>query len=171
MEKLLDKKSYKITQTSKRPTITVLGGTGHVGMVYIKEFLSAGLNVRILARSPERVESSFPEANIVHGSMMQDSDVVCAIKGADAAFLITPIGGNNDPEPELKAARVAIAGAKASQLPHLIHASQILPKQPTGVAILDAKVLTIMIIITTIILVIIIQGGPVCFSRMNPISS
>jgi uncharacterized protein YbjT (DUF2867 family) len=140
MEKSLDKKSYKIIQTSTRPTITILGGTGHVGMVYIEEFLSAGFNVRILARSPERVERSFPEADIVHGSMMQDTDVARAMKGADTTFLITPIGGNNDPEPELKAARAAIAAAKASHLPHLIYASQILPKQPTGVAILNAKV-------------------------------
>jgi len=140
MEKSLDKKSNKIIQTSKRPMITILGGTGHVGMVYIEEFLSAGFNVRILARSPERVERSFPEADIVPGSMMQDTDVARAMKGADATFLITPIGGNNDPEPELKAARAAIAAAKATHLPHLIYASQILPKQPTGVAILDAKV-------------------------------
>ena len=59
--------------------------------------------------------------------MMQDTDVERAMKNADGAFLITPIGGNNDPEPELKAAHAAIAGAKASHLPHLIYASQILP--------------------------------------------
>ena len=140
MEKTLDKKSYKIIQTSKRPTITVLGGTGHVGKVYIKEFLSASFNVRILARSPELVGKNFPEADIVRGSMMRDTDVARAMKGADAAFLITPIGGNNDPEPELKAARTAIKAAKDTDLPHLIYASQILSEQPTGVAILDAKV-------------------------------
>lgn len=140
MEKSLDKKGNKIIQTSNRSTITVLGGTGHVGMVYIEEFLSAGFNVRILARSPECVERCFSEVDIVHGSMMQDTDVARAMKGADAAFLITPIGGNNDPELELTAARTAIAAAKVTKLPQIIYASQILPKQPTGVAILDAKV-------------------------------
>ena len=60
MEKTLDKKSHKIIQTSKRQTITVLGGTGHVGMVYVKEFLNTGFNVRILARSPELVGKNFP---------------------------------------------------------------------------------------------------------------
>ena len=139
MERLIDKKSYESMQTSQQPTITVLGGTGHVGRIYIQEFLNSNFNVRILARSPERVRRRFPEAEIVHGSMMQDKDVEQAMKNSDGAFLITPIGGNNDPEPELKAARAAIEGAKASQLPHLIYASQILPKQLTGVAILDAK--------------------------------
>ena len=139
MERLMDKKSYESMQTSQQPTITVLGGTGHVGRIYIQEFLNANFNVRILARSPERVRRRFPEAEIVHGSMMQDKDVEHAMKNSDGAFLITPIGGNNDPEPELKAARAATEGAKASQLPHLIYASQILPKQLTGVAILDAK--------------------------------
>lgn len=140
MEKSLDKKGNKIIQTSNRSTITVLGGTGHVGMVYIEEFLNAGFNVRILARSPKCVERCFPEVDIVHGSMMQDTDVACAMKGADAAFLITPIGGNNDPELELTAARTAIAAAEVTKLPQIIYASQILPEQPTGVAILDAKV-------------------------------
>ena len=140
MEKLIDKKSYESIQTSQKLTITVLGGTGHVGRVYIQEFLSAGFNVRILVRSPERVQRRFPEAEIAHGSMMQNMDVEHAMKNADGAFLITPIGGNNDPGPELKAARAAIAGAKACHLPHLIYASQILPEQPTGIAILDAKV-------------------------------
>ena len=140
MEILKDKKSRENIQTSQQPTITVLGGTGHVGRVYIQEFLCAGFNVRILARSPKPVRRHFPEAEIVEGSMMQERDVELAMKNVEGAFLITPIGGNNDPEPELKAARAAIEGAKASRLPHLIYASQILPKKPTGVAILDAKV-------------------------------
>jgi uncharacterized protein YbjT (DUF2867 family) len=122
-----------------KPTITVLGGTGRVGRIYIREFLNADFSVRILARKPERVRRRFPEAEIVHGSMMKDTDVANAMKNADGAFLITPIGGNNDPKPELMAALAAIEGAKASHLPHLIYASQILPEQPTGVAILDAK--------------------------------
>ena len=140
MERLIDKKSCESIQTFQQRTITVLGGTGHVGRIYIQEFLSAGFNVRILARSPKRVRRRFPEAEMIPGSMMQDTDVEFAMKNADGAFLITPIGGNNDPETELKAARAAIEGAKASQLPHLIYASQILPKKPTGVGILDAKV-------------------------------
>lgn len=126
--------------TSNKPTITVLGGTGHVGVTYIKEFLTAGLRTRILARSPENVGRRFPQAEVVRGSMLEQHDVARAMEGVDAAFLITPIGGNNDPEPELRAARTAIAAAQTTQLAHLIYASQLLPEKPTGVAILDAKV-------------------------------
>jgi hypothetical protein len=40
----------------------------------------------------------------------------------------------------LTAARTTIAAAKVTKLSQIIYASQILPEQPTGVAILDAKV-------------------------------
>lgn len=126
-------------QTSNEGTIAILGGTGHVGMTYIEEFLSAGFRVRILARSPGRVRMRFSECDVAQGSMMEQGDVEHAMEGADAAFLITPIGGNNKPEPELSAARTAIAAAQATHLRHLIYASQILPARSTGVAILDAK--------------------------------
>jgi len=39
----------------------------------------------------------------------------------------------------LTAARTTIAAAKVTKLSQIIYASQILPEQPTGVAILDAK--------------------------------
>lgn len=125
---------------TNQPAITVLGGTGHVGATYIEEFLAAGLRTRILARSPERAEKRFPRATVVRGSMLEADDVARALDGADAAFLITPIGGNNDPGPELWAAATAIEAARRSRLRHLIYASQLLPERPTGVAILDAKV-------------------------------
>jgi uncharacterized protein YbjT (DUF2867 family) len=126
--------------TTQTTALTILGGTGHVGVTYINEFKNAGFRTRILARSPEPVARRFPKAEVVRGSMFEQADVAHAMQGVDAAFLITPIGGDNDPEPELKAARTAIAAAQATRLPHLVYASQVLPEQPTGVAILDAKV-------------------------------
>ena len=125
---------------SNTHTIAVLGGTGHVGVTYIDEFLVAGFRTRILARLPEHVEALYPEAEVRAGSMMKQEDVARALEGVDTAFLITPIGGNNNPQTEIDAAAAAIAGGKSGGLKHLIYASQLLPKQPTGVAILDAKV-------------------------------
>jgi uncharacterized protein YbjT (DUF2867 family) len=124
----------------KAKRITILGGTGHVGVAYVEEFLSAGLSTRILAREPEKVVPRYRRAEVVRGSMLDAGDVTRAMDGADVGFLITPIGGNNDPRPELDAARSAITAARVSGLPHLIYASQVLPDRPTGVAILDAKV-------------------------------
>lgn len=121
------------------PLITVLGGTGRVGAPGIDEFLSQGLNVTILARSPGRVARRFAEATVRRGSMLLESDVRHALDGANAAFLITPVGGNDDPEIELKAAQTAISAAAATRLPHLIYLSLIQPPRPTGVAMLDVK--------------------------------
>ena len=121
------------------PTIAVLGGTGHVGIPYISEFLAQGLKIRVLARSPERVACRFPKAEVIHGSMMDAEDVREALEGADGGFLITPIGGNDDAEIELRAAQAAITAAQDAQLPHLIFSSVIQPNGPSGIPLLDVK--------------------------------
>lgn len=71
--------------------MTILGGSGHVGRVYIREFLSNGLQTQVLARTSEKVSQRFPDAVVIQGSMMEESDVFEAISGADAVLLITPI--------------------------------------------------------------------------------
>jgi uncharacterized protein YbjT (DUF2867 family) len=121
------------------PTIAVLGGTGRFGRPHIEGFLGQGLNVRILARRPRRVAGCFPRAHVMAGSMMALRDVRCAMDGAAAAFLITPVGGNGDIRPELQAARTAIEAAKMARLPHLIYLSLIQPPRPTGIPMLDVK--------------------------------
>lgn len=120
-------------------TIVVLGGTGHVGIPYIGEFLAQGMKVRVLARSPERIKGRFPEAEVIRGSMMDADDVREALEGADGAFLITPIGGNDDADIELRAARAAITAAQAARLPHLIFSSVIQSNGSTGIPLLDVK--------------------------------
>ena len=120
-------------------TITVLGGTGRFGAPYVRTFLNQGLSVRILARSPDKVIKRFPQADVRSGSMMRVSDVKKALMGSAAAFLITPVGGNDDAGLELKAAHCAIKAASAVQLPHLIFLSLIQPAYPTGIPMLDVK--------------------------------
>ena len=126
-------------QRTYKHTIAVLGGTGHVGIPYIGEFLAQGLKVRVLARSPERVTPRFPEAEVIRGSMMDAEAVREAMEGADGAFLITPIGGNDDANIELRAAQAAITAAHDAKLPHLIFSSVIQPNVPSGVPLLDVK--------------------------------
>jgi uncharacterized protein YbjT (DUF2867 family) len=126
-------------QRSGELAIAVLGGTGHVGVPYITEFLAEGLQVRVLARTPEHVARRFPRAQVVSGSMMNEGDVTRVLSGADAAFLITPIGGNNDTGIELRAARAAVAAARETHLSHLFYASLIQPDQLTGVPLIDVK--------------------------------
>jgi len=74
-------------QDAKEPTITVLGGTGHVGATYIEEFLAAGLRTRILARAPERSEKRFPRAEVLPGFPVTSLDEYLrrAFKAAEPA--------------------------------------------------------------------------------------
>jgi len=124
---------------SQRQTIAVLGGTGRFGAPYIRTFMDQGLRVRILARSPDPVHKRFPTADVLRGNMLNRFDVEQALDGAEAAFLITPVGGNDDIQIELKAVRCAIAATKAVRLLHLIYLSLIQPPRPTGVPMLDVK--------------------------------
>ncbi|MBN1265768.1 MAG: NmrA family NAD(P)-binding protein [Anaerolineales bacterium] len=119
--------------------ITILGGTGHIGKVFIDTFIQHGLTVRILARNPELLEARYPDCEILRGSMLNKEDVSTCMQGSRAAFLITPIGGNNDFSIELEAARTAAFSAKKTGLPHLIFSSVLQKEKPTGIPLLDSK--------------------------------
>jgi uncharacterized protein YbjT (DUF2867 family) len=71
--------------------------------------------------------------------MLNKGDVISVMQNSDAAFLITPIGPRNNKQIELNAAEVTIRAAKECNLPHLVFVSVLIPKYPSGVALLDAK--------------------------------
>ncbi len=121
------------------PVVAVLGGTGRFGRPFIREFLAQGLAVRILARAHRKVARRFPRAQVQAGSMLDLSAVTRLFQGAAAAFLITPVGANDDTRIELRAARTAITAAGTAQLPHLIYLSLLQAPRPTGVPMLDVK--------------------------------
>ena len=126
-------------EQASKPVVAVLGGTGRFGAPYIREFIDNGMQVRILARSPQQVAKRYALAQVVPGSMMRLSDVNAALQGACAAFLITPVGGNDAVRIEVEAAQTAIMAARTTGLPHLIFLSLIQPVRPTGVPMLDVK--------------------------------
>jgi uncharacterized protein YbjT (DUF2867 family) len=120
--------------------IAVLGGTGRFGASIVQEFIDEGLRVKILARSPRRAVKRFPGARVLAGTMMNLSHVVRLFDGADAGFLITPAGGNDDAGIELEAAGTVVTAARQTGLPHLIYLSLIQPStKRTGVPMLDVK--------------------------------
>jgi uncharacterized protein YbjT (DUF2867 family) len=127
------------TGARHRPIIAVLGGTGRFGAPYVDEFIGQGLTVRILARSPQKAAARFPGAEVRQGSMLGFTQVKDIMNEAAAAFLITPVGGNDDAGIELAAATCAIKAARATRLPHLIYLSLIQPTAVTGVPMLDVK--------------------------------
>jgi uncharacterized protein YbjT (DUF2867 family) len=126
-------------QIKAGPTIGVLGGTGRFGAPFIRTFMALGIGVRILARSPGRVAGCFPGAVVQPGSMLDEAAVSRTLKGAAAAFLMTPVGGRDDTRIEEQAARTAIRAARTTGLPHLLYVSLIQPGPPTGVPMLDVK--------------------------------
>ena len=120
-------------------TIAALGCTGEVARPVVSGFLQQGVVPRLLARDPDAVSRRYPEAEIIAGSMAQPGDVCCALEGVDAAFMMTPMGMCDDPEPEIAVARAAIEGAVTARLPRLVYTSVLGADRPRGVGILDAK--------------------------------
>ena len=80
-----------MNSATEQAVITLLGGTGHVGAAYIREFLARGVPIRILARTPVRVARRFPQAWVVAGTMMDEEHVVRAL--AEVAELAGQISG------------------------------------------------------------------------------
>lgn len=124
---------------SETKTLAAIGCSGPIGRIFVDGFLKAGANVRLLARNADEAAKLHPGAEVIHGSMMNPGDVASATASVDAAFLCTPMGLRNDPTNEVAAARVVLAGLKASGLKHLIYLSVLGADTQRGVGILDAK--------------------------------
>jgi uncharacterized protein YbjT (DUF2867 family) len=123
----------------KDPLVVALGCSGPIAKPVIQGLLDEGVRVRILARSPTSVRARFAGAEVVQGSMSDRSAVSQVLSGADAAFLMTPMGMCNDPSSEVEIAKQTIAGATDAGLKHLVYTSVLHADQPSGVGILQAK--------------------------------
>jgi uncharacterized protein YbjT (DUF2867 family) len=124
---------------SDTPTVVAIGCSGPVATHFVTGFIEEGARLRILARRPGPVSARYPKAEVVEGSMMEPADVARAAAGADAAFLITPMGLNNDPASEIQAAKRVLEGLRQARCPHLIYTSCLGVDLKHGVGILDAK--------------------------------
>ncbi len=124
---------------SSRATVVAIGCSGAVAQHFVEGFLDEGAALRILARRPEEVRERYPRAEIVPGSMMEPCTVARVAAGADAVFLVTPMGLNDDPSSEIEAARLVLEGLKQAGAPHLIYTSCLGVERKHGVGILDAK--------------------------------
>ena len=69
-------------------TVAMLGATGMVGGYVLDEALSRGYNVRVLARTPAKLDDyaqAFPDRiSIVQGDALVYEDIVALLKGSDA---------------------------------------------------------------------------------------
>ena len=69
----------------------VIGGTGTVGSLVVKELLARGVEVRVMTRLAERVATLPKGVEGVVGSMLQPESLPAVFAGADKLFLITPL--------------------------------------------------------------------------------
>ncbi|KAI8142125.1 hypothetical protein BJV82DRAFT_615634 [Fennellomyces sp. T-0311] len=66
--------------------VFVIGGTGKIGSVVVKELVDSGAQVTVYARSPEKVQQ--PQVNVVQGDYSDLSPLRNAIGGHDRLFLL-----------------------------------------------------------------------------------
>jgi NAD(P)-dependent dehydrogenase (short-subunit alcohol dehydrogenase family) len=93
--------------------ILVIGGTGNVGGVLVKELLKRKANVRVLARKqPE--EGGLPAAvEVAIGDLLDPVSVEQAMQGVDKLFLLNGVAAN-----ELTQALIAYGIARRAGLKH-----------------------------------------------------
>lgn len=125
--------------SNPRPKLAAIGCSGPIARDFVEGFLQQGVELRLLARDAGAVASRYPKASVLAGSMMKPADVARAMQGVDAAFVLTPMGVNDDITLEVDAARSVIEGAQASGLKQLIYVSVLGAERRRGCAVLDAK--------------------------------
>lgn len=97
--------SIDLSVPQRELTIAVLGGTGMVGSFILQEALEQGYQVRVLARSPQKLEHLKDQITIIEGDareaavideLLQGSDVVVSALGpvradGDAALMVSTV--------------------------------------------------------------------------------
>lgn len=119
--------------------LAAIGCTGHITELFLKEFSKQNIKLRILARKPELLSERYPNVEIIKGSMLNAADVQKVLKGADAVFVVTPMGVRDNKSSEINAAKNVIEGAKAAVLKHFIYVSVLGADKPKGLSVFDAK--------------------------------
>lgn len=70
--------------------VVVFGGTGPTGKLVVERALAARMQVRVLARSPEKVAERPNGLEVMQGDALQPEDVVRAVEGQEA--VVTSLG-------------------------------------------------------------------------------
>lgn len=132
--------------------VFVTGGTGFVGSHSVAAFVASGHEVRLLARSPEKVERVLgplgvpsPAVEVVQGDATDDAAVAAAMEGCDAAFSCVSMVSLSRHDADavrrvnVHSAEVVLGRAVERRLSPIVHVSSVsalLPPTPAG-ALLD----------------------------------
>jgi uncharacterized protein YbjT (DUF2867 family) len=113
------------------PLCLVTGATGYIGGRLVPELLQAGLRVRCLARSPQRLRDH-PWADaveVVRGDVTDAESVARAMRGVDIGYyLVHALGTGKDfEETDRRAARVFGERARAAGVRRLVYLGGLTP--------------------------------------------
>jgi uncharacterized protein YbjT (DUF2867 family) len=111
--------------SSSSPIVLVTGATGYVGGRLVPRLLDAGLEVRVLVRSPDRLRDVpwAGKVQIVEGDLSDAATLARAFRGADVLYyLVHSMGGKGHfADAEETAARNAAAAARAAKLSRIVY--------------------------------------------------
>ncbi|GAA1213249.1 SDR family oxidoreductase [Prauserella alba] len=110
----------------------VLGATGYIGGRLVPELLAAGHEVRVVARSPEKL-AEVPwrgEVEVVRGDVTEPSDMAAALAGSQVAYyLVHALHRSDFVQVDRDAAENVAAAARGAGLSRLIYLGGITPAE------------------------------------------
>ncbi|MER6347158.1 SDR family oxidoreductase [Streptomyces sp. NPDC001595] len=113
------------------PRALVTGASGYIGGRLVPELLAAGLRVRCLARSPDKLRDHpwAGEAEIVRGDVTDDASVAAALRDVDVAYyLVHALGTGKDFEDtDRRAARIFARQARAAGVRRIVYLGGLTP--------------------------------------------
>ena len=124
--------------------VLVTGGTGFVGSHTVRAFATAGHTVRVLARSPAKIERVLPALDgleVAEGDAIDEDAVARAMDGCDAVFNSVSMVSLDSRDEEhvrhinLRSAEVVLGTAAGLGLDPIIHVSSVsalLPPEGPG---------------------------------------
>jgi uncharacterized protein YbjT (DUF2867 family) len=98
--------------------ILVIGGTGYVGGVVVKELLGRGANIRVLAREQPEQGKLPSGVEVVIGDLLDPPSVELALRGIDKLFLLNAVSPD-----ELTQGLIAYGLAKRLKVKHIVYHS------------------------------------------------
>ena len=109
----------------------VTGATGYVGGRLVNELLIAGWQVRILARSPEKLRGTAWADNVtvIEGDITNEADVRAAMRGASVAYFLVHAlqHGQQFDQTETGMAKVFAAAAQQESISRIIYLGGLAP--------------------------------------------
>ncbi|MFF4660885.1 SDR family oxidoreductase [Streptomyces sp. NPDC001381] len=113
------------------PLCLVTGATGYIGGRLVPELLAAGLRVRCVARSPDRLRDHpwAGRVEVVRGDVTDAESMAAAMRGVDVAYyLVHALGTGKDfEETDRRAARIFGESARAAGVHRIVYLGGLTP--------------------------------------------